>query len=145
MDGTMTDVNLGKANAKDNGGKEEPDTIQFQNFNATPQQTASGTPTLPLRSQIGTLYNAGAVNNMNEKTPETYKELWAIILDCGVAISFCPHVPITTMTDEMKNEYITMTGEGLQLHGWKETTMLVGDLDASEMHRGQCAIATHRP
>eukprot|EP00971_Amphidinium_carterae_P144271 2858936-Amphidinium_carterae.1 len=63
---------------------------------------------------------------MNEKTPETYEELWAIILDSGAAVSACtesfcgnvcphhgPHVPATTMTEEMKNQYITVTGEGL--------------------------------
>eukprot|EP00971_Amphidinium_carterae_P343928 6483981-Amphidinium_carterae.2 len=78
---------------------------------------------------MGTLYNVGAVINMNEKTPETYKELWAIILDSGAALSvcpqsFCPHA----MTEEMKNQYITVTGEGLQRHGWKETTMIVGEI-----------------
>eukprot|EP00971_Amphidinium_carterae_P182779 3627255-Amphidinium_carterae.1 len=65
---------------------------------------------------------------MNEKTPKIYKEFWAIILDSGAEVSdcpqsFCPHVPITTMT-----QYITVTGEDLQLHGWKETQMIGGEM-----------------
>eukprot|EP00971_Amphidinium_carterae_P109262 2163655-Amphidinium_carterae.1 len=104
---------------------EEPDTLQFQNL-----QQPTGTPAQPAPTQMGTLYNVGAVININEQAP-SYKELWAIVLDSGAAVlvcpqSFCPHVPITTMTEEARKQYVTVTGEGLDITGWKETTMVIG-------------------
>eukprot|EP00971_Amphidinium_carterae_P158354 3139237-Amphidinium_carterae.1 len=62
---------------------EQPDTLQFQAY----QQQPTGTPSQPMPTQIGTLYNMGAVININEKTPQTHKEFWAIILDSGAAVS----------------------------------------------------------
>eukprot|EP00971_Amphidinium_carterae_P288194 5721673-Amphidinium_carterae.2 len=102
---------------------EEPDTIQFQNFNTTQTGTTTKTPTQPIQPQIG-LYKSRAMINIDEKTPETYKELWAIILGSRAAISvcpqsFCPHVPIIPMAQEVKSEYITVAGEGLNINGLK--------------------------
>eukprot|EP00971_Amphidinium_carterae_P270611 5369574-Amphidinium_carterae.1 len=30
------------------------------------------------------------------------------------------------MADEDKKQYVTVTGEGLTIHGWKQVTLLVG-------------------
>eukprot|EP00971_Amphidinium_carterae_P038037 747897-Amphidinium_carterae.1 len=46
----------------------EPDTLHFQDL-----RQPSGTPAQPTQQQIGTLYNVGAVIDVNEKTPQTYK------------------------------------------------------------------------
>eukprot|EP00971_Amphidinium_carterae_P053681 1057479-Amphidinium_carterae.1 len=87
---------------------EEPDKLRYQAYPQQPQayqQQPTGTPSQPMPTQIATLYNVGAVININEKTLQTYKEFWAIILDSGAAVSicptsFCPHVPVTTMPEE---------------------------------------------
>eukprot|EP00971_Amphidinium_carterae_P007720 152948-Amphidinium_carterae.1 len=60
-------------------------------------------------------------------------DFWAIIFDSGAAVSvcpqfFCPHVPMTAMTEEASRQYVTMTGEGLNTRGWKETTMVIGNI-----------------
>eukprot|EP00971_Amphidinium_carterae_P350492 6491577-Amphidinium_carterae.1 len=78
---------------------------------------------------MGTLYNdalytIGAVINVNKKTPTTYKELWAIIIDTGAEVSVCPitfceHVSITPMTGETRKQYVTMT---------RRRTIHIGDM-----------------
>eukprot|EP00971_Amphidinium_carterae_P289119 5740601-Amphidinium_carterae.2 len=61
-----------------------------------------------------------------------YKEFWAIVLDWGAVSvcpqSFCPHLPMTAMTEEARRQYVTVTGEGLNISGWKETTMVIGKI-----------------
>eukprot|EP00971_Amphidinium_carterae_P253302 5028973-Amphidinium_carterae.1 len=78
---------------------QEPDNIQFQVCSSQQQLQPSqlGTPSQPLQSQTGTLYNDalypfGAVISVYEKTPTTYKEFWAIVIDTGAAVSVCPTI-----------------------------------------------------
>eukprot|EP00971_Amphidinium_carterae_P224912 4461819-Amphidinium_carterae.1 len=35
---------------------------------------------------------------------------------------------MTAMTEEARRQYVTMTGEGLNTSGWKETTMVIGNI-----------------
>eukprot|EP00971_Amphidinium_carterae_P352184 6492468-Amphidinium_carterae.1 len=32
------------------------------------------------------------------------------------------------MTEEARKQYVTVTGEGLNICGWKETTMVIGNI-----------------
>eukprot|EP00971_Amphidinium_carterae_P262070 5198264-Amphidinium_carterae.1 len=115
---------------------QEPDHIQFQACGSTQQPL--GTSSQPFQSQMGTLYNEtlypiGAVINVNEKTPTRNTKLWAIIIDTGAAVSVCPitfceQVPITPTTEETKKHYVTVTGEGLKIQKWKETTLIIGTI-----------------
>eukprot|EP00971_Amphidinium_carterae_P279517 5548999-Amphidinium_carterae.1 len=54
---------------------EKPDTIQFQSFNTTKIGTIPKTPTQPIQSQTGALYNIiGAVINMDQRKAEPHKD-----------------------------------------------------------------------
>eukprot|EP00971_Amphidinium_carterae_P101116 2000216-Amphidinium_carterae.1 len=53
-------------------------------------------------TQMGTRYNVGAVININEQTQQSYK-------------AFCPYVPMTAVTEEARRQYVTVTGEGLNM------------------------------
>eukprot|EP00971_Amphidinium_carterae_P202544 4018744-Amphidinium_carterae.1 len=41
----------------------------------------------PFNDTLYRVYPIGAVINVNEKTPTTYKKLWTIIIDTGSAVS----------------------------------------------------------
>eukprot|EP00971_Amphidinium_carterae_P350777 6491735-Amphidinium_carterae.1 len=89
----------------------------------------------------------GAVINVKEETPSSYKELWAIILDSGAVVSVCPqsflpHVPMTPMTEEARRQYVTVTGR--PQHQWLEGNSNGHWTDhlASEAHSGQCVFTT---
>eukprot|EP00971_Amphidinium_carterae_P244546 4855670-Amphidinium_carterae.3 len=98
---------------------------------------------------VYSLYEAGSVNtsglhshsvgavvkdddktiNLGHQTPIHLRDFWAIIIATGAAISVCPiceHIEVGPMGDETKKQYVTVTGEGLTIHGWKEVTILVG-------------------
>eukprot|EP00971_Amphidinium_carterae_P257794 5117109-Amphidinium_carterae.1 len=43
-------------------------------------------------------------------------------------MTFCEHIAVIPMADEDKKQYVTVTGEGLTIHGWKMVTLLVGHI-----------------
>eukprot|EP00971_Amphidinium_carterae_P015529 306479-Amphidinium_carterae.2 len=54
--------------------------------------------------------------------PTTPSRLQALIIDTGAAISVCPmtfceHIEVIPMGDEAKKQNVTVTGEGLTIHG----------------------------
>eukprot|EP00971_Amphidinium_carterae_P089886 1779508-Amphidinium_carterae.5 len=54
-------------------------------------------------------------------------------MDTGAAasvcpITFCEQVPITPVADETRKQYVSVTGEGLTIQGWKETALIIGTL-----------------
>eukprot|EP00971_Amphidinium_carterae_P349871 6491273-Amphidinium_carterae.1 len=66
-----------------------------------------------------------------QSTASTSPEFWAIIIDTGVAVSVClttfaEHIPIKPVAEESRKQYVTVTGEGLTIQGWKGTTLIIG-------------------
>eukprot|EP00971_Amphidinium_carterae_P058803 1162668-Amphidinium_carterae.1 len=61
------------------------------------------------------------------------KDLWSIIIDTGAAVSVCPrtfceHIEVTTIPESARRQFVTVTGKGLTITGWKEVTLLVGHM-----------------
>eukprot|EP00971_Amphidinium_carterae_P106389 2107568-Amphidinium_carterae.1 len=74
--------------------------------------------------------NIAAVQDMNRKihlgsqSPRHLRDFWAAIIDTGATISACPmtfceHIEVMPMGEDAKKQYVTVTGEGLTIHGWK--------------------------
>eukprot|EP00971_Amphidinium_carterae_P017975 354255-Amphidinium_carterae.1 len=68
---------------------------------------------------------------LNAQSPRRLRDFCAVIIDTGAAISVCPmalceHIAVLPMADEDKKQYVTVTGEGLTIHWWKQVTLLVG-------------------
>eukprot|EP00971_Amphidinium_carterae_P350278 6491466-Amphidinium_carterae.5 len=99
------------------------------------QQQLLGTPSQPQQTAMGMLYEVGTVYdiNINRQSPRQFKDFWGIIFDTGAAVSVCPmtfaeHIPIIPMAEESRKQYVTVTGEGLTIQGWKETTLIIGTI-----------------
>eukprot|EP00971_Amphidinium_carterae_P180998 3590690-Amphidinium_carterae.4 len=46
-----------------------------------------------------------------------------------MGITFCEHIdvkPIMAMPESTRKQYVTVTGEGLTIKGWKEVALLIG-------------------
>eukprot|EP00971_Amphidinium_carterae_P164196 3254934-Amphidinium_carterae.1 len=43
-------------------------------------------------------------------------------------MTFCEHIAVIPMREDTKKQYVTVTGEGLTIHGWKHVTILVGHI-----------------
>eukprot|EP00971_Amphidinium_carterae_P121432 2404787-Amphidinium_carterae.1 len=87
-------------------------------------------PTMDRRS-TALAKDADKTINLGYQTPGHLRDFWAIIIDTGAAISVCPttvceHIEVKPMGDETKKQYVTVTGEALTIHGWREVTILVG-------------------
>eukprot|EP00971_Amphidinium_carterae_P166564 3300996-Amphidinium_carterae.1 len=60
---------------------------------------------------------------LNAQSPRHLRDFWAVIMDTGAAISvcrmtFCEHIAVIPMGEDAKKQYVTITGEGLTIHGW---------------------------
>eukprot|EP00971_Amphidinium_carterae_P205265 4074084-Amphidinium_carterae.1 len=43
-------------------------------------------------------------------------------------MTFCEHSEVIPMGEDAKKQYVTVTGEGLTIHGWKHVTILAGHI-----------------
>eukprot|EP00971_Amphidinium_carterae_P111629 2210696-Amphidinium_carterae.1 len=86
---------------------------------------------------MSSLYNSafdfGAIIHINQQSPSHYKDFWSSIIDTGAAVSACPmtfceHMPSKPMAEETKKQFAMVTGEGLTIHGLKETTLITGTI-----------------
>eukprot|EP00971_Amphidinium_carterae_P257050 5103131-Amphidinium_carterae.1 len=56
-----------------------------------------------------------------------------IVIDTGAAVhvcptTFCEHIEIKTMPESARRQFMTVTGEGLTISGWKEVTLVIGHM-----------------
>eukprot|EP00971_Amphidinium_carterae_P113470 2248022-Amphidinium_carterae.1 len=72
-------------------------------------------------------------SSLNAQAPRHLRDFWVVIIDTGAAISVCPmtfceHIAVIPMGEDAKKQYVTVTSEGLTIHGWKHVTILVGHI-----------------
>eukprot|EP00971_Amphidinium_carterae_P260480 5167900-Amphidinium_carterae.1 len=41
-------------------------------------------------------------------------------------MTFCEHIPVKTRQESARKQYVTVTGEGLTIEGWKEVAFVLG-------------------
>eukprot|EP00971_Amphidinium_carterae_P146812 2909487-Amphidinium_carterae.1 len=85
------------------------------------QQQQSGPLTM------GSLHEIDAIIHIGRQAPRRLKDFWSIIIDTGAAVSvgpmtFCEHIAVETMPESARRQYVTVTGGGLTIEGWKEVT-----------------------
>eukprot|EP00971_Amphidinium_carterae_P191982 3809181-Amphidinium_carterae.1 len=78
---------------------------------------------------MGSLYEIGSLTtvfiHIDRQSPRHLKDFWSLIIDTGAAVSVCPmtfceHIAVKTMPESTRRQYVTVTGEGLAISGWKE-------------------------
>eukprot|EP00971_Amphidinium_carterae_P155390 3081731-Amphidinium_carterae.2 len=95
------------------------------------QQQHSGPMTM------GSLYEIGSLStstiHIDRHTPRHLKHFGSISIDTRAAVSVCPltfceHTAVKTMPESARRQYVTVTGEGLAIEGWKEVTLVIGTI-----------------
>eukprot|EP00971_Amphidinium_carterae_P234304 4649386-Amphidinium_carterae.1 len=56
-------------------------------------------------------------------------------------MTFCEHIAVIPMGEDAKKQYVTVTGEGLTIHGWRHVTILVGHIS---LHWAYRSLSVHR-
>eukprot|EP00971_Amphidinium_carterae_P346050 6487301-Amphidinium_carterae.4 len=74
-----------------------------------------------------------STDKLRRQSPKQLRDVWAIITDTRGAVNVCPatfceHIPIKPMAEETRKHYVTVTGEGLTIKGWQETTLIIGTI-----------------
>eukprot|EP00971_Amphidinium_carterae_P313163 6223849-Amphidinium_carterae.1 len=80
---------------------------------------------------MGSLYEIDAIIHISRQSPRHLKDFWSVIIDIGAAVggcpmTFCEHIAVKTMPESARKQYVTVTGEGLTIEGWKEVTLVIG-------------------
>eukprot|EP00971_Amphidinium_carterae_P187052 3712866-Amphidinium_carterae.1 len=80
---------------------------------------------------MGSLYEIDAIIHIGRQSPRHLKDFWSVIIDTGAAVSVCPmtfceHIAVKTMSEAARRQYVTVTGEGFTIEGWKEVTLVIG-------------------
>eukprot|EP00971_Amphidinium_carterae_P169736 3363104-Amphidinium_carterae.1 len=86
-----------------------------------------------MRSLYNNNFDVGAIIHISQQSPSHYKEFWSIVIDTGAAVSVCPttfceHIPTKPMAEETRKQFVTVTSEGLTIHGLKETKLIIGTI-----------------
>eukprot|EP00971_Amphidinium_carterae_P162077 3212954-Amphidinium_carterae.3 len=78
-------------------------------------------------------YNGSNDIHLDRQSSRHLKDFWSIIIDTGDAVSVCPmtfceHIEVKIIPESARRQFLTVTGEGLTISGWKEVTLVIGHM-----------------